>query len=237
MNILATICARGGSKGVKDKNIKEINGKPLIAYTIETAKRWAKASHIICSTDSELIAGIALKYGAEVPFKRPAELAGDNIGKVAVIRHAFRTAEQIYKQKYDLVIDLDVTNPIRNPQDLDNCLKIMKEKKPEALVSVVKSRKNPYFNMFELNKKGFAGLSKKPKSLFMSRQQTPQVYDVNASIYFYSRKFLLNEKYESVISSRKVAIYEMDESSAIDLDSLMDFAYLEFLIKEKVVQL
>ena len=237
MNILITICARAGSKRVKDKNIRYLAGKPLIAHTIDVAKKWGKANSIVCSTDSERIAAIAKEFGAKVPFIRPKELSTDTSGKVPVIRHALIESEKAHNQKYDLVVDLDVTSPIRKIEDLDNCLKIFQEKNPEVLLSVVKSKKNPYFNMLEHNDEGFAEVSKKPASSILRMQDTPEVYDANASIYFYTRDFLLNEENNVVLSSKKIATYLMDEISGVDIDSELDFKFIEFLIKEGVIVL
>ena len=125
MNILITICARGGSKGVKDKNIRLLSGKPLITHTIDLAKNWDKASKIICSTDSDRIAEVARQSGAEIPFIRPVELATDSVGKIDVIRHALINCEKKYNLRYDIIVDLDCTNPMRTIEDLDNCLKIL----------------------------------------------------------------------------------------------------------------
>jgi len=235
MNILITICARGGSKRVKDKNIRMINGRPLIAYTIDVAKQWGKAKRIICSTDSKTIAGIAKKNGAKIPFMRSAALSTGKTGKIDVIRDALINCEKIYNEKYDIVADLDVTSPLRTKKDLDNCLKIFKKKNPEVLFSVVKARRNPYYNMVELNSKGFVVISKKPKNFILRSQDTPKVYDLNASIYFYNRKFLLNPKNKFVLQSKKAAIYEMNRQSGVDIDTNADLRYIEFLLKNKVM--
>jgi len=237
MNILITICARKGSRGVKDKNIRELNGKPLIAYTIEVAKRWGKAKRIVCSSNSDEIIEIAKKYGAEVPFVRPEELATDTSGKIPVIRHAFTESEKIFNEKYDLIIDLDVTSPIRKVEDLDNCLEIFKTKNPEILFSVTKAARNPYFNMVELKEDGFAVLSKPTGKDILTRQSSPEVFDMNASIYFYSKEFLMDESKMHPLSSNRAAIYEMDPKFCIDIDTELDFRYIEFLIKEKVVNI
>jgi len=237
MKILVTICVRGGSKGVKNKNIKKILDKPLIQYTIETAKKWGKADRIICSSDSEKIIEIAKKAGANAPFIRPSFLAGDNVGKINVIRHAAVKSEEIFKEKYDIIVDLDVTAPIRKTKDLDNCLKIFKEKKPDVVFSVVPSRKNPYFNMVEEKKDGFVKLVKPLDKSVIRRQDTPKVYDMNASIYFYKRDFLFDKKTDVVTSTDKAAVYVMDDISAVDIDNEKDFRYIEFLIKNKVVRL
>lgn len=234
--ILCTICARGGSKTVKNKNIVELDGKPLIAYTIKQALGWEKAKRVVCSTDSKKIAEIAKKYGATVPFMRPKELATDYSGKVEVVRHAARKCEEIFGEKYDIIIDLDVTSPIRTAQDLDSCLKIFLEKKPDVLFSVTQARRSPYFNMVEEKKDGFVKLVKSSGGKILRRQDSPIVYDVNASIYFYNRDFLFNEENDSVTSSDRVAIYEMGRNS-IDLDEEIDLKFIEFLIERGVVNL
>jgi CMP-N,N'-diacetyllegionaminic acid synthase len=235
-NILVTICARGGSKGVKGKNIKSLNGKPLISYTINQAKEWNKAKRIVVSTDSDDIAAIAMEYGAEVPFRRPAELASDSAPKVPSIRHALIKSEEIFGMKFDIVVDLDPTSPIRKSDDIDNCLKIFNENKPKTLFSVVNCHKNPYFNMVEINEKGRYELSKKLSVGVGRRQDAPKVYDMNASIYLYSREFLIDESNNFPICDDSL-IYVMDDSSSYDIDREIDFKFIEFLLKENLVNI
>lgn len=232
-NILCTICARGGSKEVKNKNIRLLAGKPLIAYTIKQALKWGKADNIIVSTDSENIKTVAEKYGAKVPFKRPEELAGDSSPKLLSIRHALIESERIFDKKYDIVMDLDATAPLRKIKDLDNCLKIFLKKKPENLFSVVKAHRNPYFNMVEEKKNGFVKLCKKKSKSIISRQMAPVVYSMNASIYFFTRDFLLNTK-NLMPFSDKTAVYVMDDISSYDIDREIDFKFIEILIKEGI---
>lgn len=234
-NLLITICARGGSKGVKRKNIRHLNGFPLIYYTIKQAKDWNKAKNIVVSTDSEEIANIAKKYGAEVPFMRPKKLASDTTPKLSALRHALLKSENFYKERFDFLMDLDVTAPIRKVQDLENAYKLFLKKNPQTLFSVVNARRNPYFNMVEEEKNGRVVLSKNGKS-FTRRQDAPKVYDMNASIYIYERNYLLNEKNNSPISKNSIA-YVMDEISRTDIDSEIDFKYIEFLVKEGVIEL
>ncbi len=236
MNILITICARSGSKRIKNKNIRKMVGKPLIYYAIELAKKWGKAKRIVCSTNSKKIAEVAKKAGAEVPFIRKKQLAKDKTGKVPVIKDTLIQCEKFYKEKYDIIVDLDITNPLKNTRDLNNCLKIYKEKNPEILFSVTESKRNPYFNMVELNRKGFAEISKKPRKKVLRTQDAPKVYSLNASIYFYSRNFLLNPKTSYILPS-KAAIYIMGEITAVDIDTELDLKHIEFLIKNKVVPL
>ena len=160
-NILCTICARGGSKGVKNKNIKELNGKPLIAYTIEQAKDSNLFEHIVISTDSDDIANIAKKYGAEVFFKRSEEMATDTAGKLDVIRDAFKRSEEYYNRTFDYLIDLDATAPLRSVEDIIDSFNQFKENNNDNLITAMPSRRSPYFNLVEQDKDGKVYLSKK----------------------------------------------------------------------------
>lgn len=234
-NLLITICARGSSKGVKGKNIRKLDGKPLIYYTIKQAKEWGKGKHIVVSTDSNEIAQIAKGFGAEIPFIRPAELATDTCGKISVIRHALITCEKIYKESYSMVMDLDVTSPIRKISDLENAYKLFLEKRPKTLFSVVPAHRNPYFNMVEVSSDGKAHVCKSSKE-FIRRQDAPEVYDANASIYLYNRDYLLDENNKIVISDNSI-IYSMDPISRTDIDSELDFKYIEFLVRENIITL
>ncbi len=235
MNVLITICARGGSKGVKDKNIRLLAGKPLIAHTINLAKNWTKASKIICSTDSPIIADIAKKYGVEVPFLRPAELATDHAGKLDVIRHALMESEKIYNTTYEVIFDLDVTNPFRSIDDLNHCLNLFREKNPETITSVSLARRNPYFNLVELKEDGFAQLSKYLRKEVLRRQDAPPVYEENSAIKVFSRQFLLDKSRKTNLSSEKVAIYLMNKDFAVDIDTELDFKFIEFLFERGVI--
>jgi CMP-N,N'-diacetyllegionaminic acid synthase len=231
MKILATICARGGSRGVKNKNIRELNGKPLIFYTIDILKKWNKQDRIILSTDSKNISEVAEKYGLEVPFMRPKELATDDAPKLPVVQHATKFAEKKYDTKYDVIVDLDPTAPIRRVRDLDESLQKFKNKDADLLYSVTKCRKNPYFNMVELDDNGYAHLSKNLDDSLTRRQDAPKVYSMNASIYIYDRDFLLSA---NSIHDGKEIIYIMDDISAFDIDREIDFKFIEFLLEKGV---
>jgi len=234
LNVLCTICARGGSKGVVNKNIKSLCGKPLIAHSIEQLTAWNhRPKKIIVSTDSKEIADVAIKFGADVPFFRPDYLATDAAPKIPVIRHAWQETEKIYNEKYDLVIDIDPTAPVRKLSDIDNVIEVYKKKHAWNVFSVVKARKNPYFNMVELTGDGVAQISKKMVSSIARRQDAPAVYDMNASIYLYSREFLCRDDLVSHFTE-KTYVYEMDDISAFDIDREIDFKFIEFLAKEGI---
>ncbi|SFV63668.1 Legionaminic acid cytidylyltransferase [hydrothermal vent metagenome] len=230
--ILCTICARGGSKGVKNKNIKPILGKPLIAYTIEQAKASKLFEHIVISTDSDDIANIAKEYGAEVFFKRSAEMASDTAGKLDVIRNAFVRSEEYYNEKYNYLIDLDATAPLRIVDDIINSFTQFLENNNDNLITAMPSRRSPYFNLVEVDKNGTVALSKTLDSSIVRRQDTPKSYDMNASIYIWKRDVILNEK---SLFLEKTGLYVMPEERSIDIDSPLDYKLVELIMKENNV--
>ncbi|KIM05861.1 MAG: flagellar modification protein B [Sulfurovum sp. AS07-7] len=229
-NILCTICARGGSKGVKNKNIKELCGKPLIAYTIEQAKASSLFEHIVISTDSDDIANVAKKYGAEVFFKRSAEMASDTAGKLDVIRDAFKRSEKYYNRTFEYLIDLDATAPLRSVDDIINSFKQFKENDNDNLITAMPSRRSPYFNLVEQDQYGRVYLSKKLDSAVVRRQDAPKSYDMNASIYIWKRDVILNK---DSLFLEKTGLYVMPEERSIDIDTEFDYKFVEFLMKEK----
>ena len=233
MNCLITICARGGSKGIPGKNIKKIGEKPLIGYTIEHAiqfKSYLPNTDIFLSTDSEEIKDVTSRISSEVDleYMRPNELATDSAGKIGAISDLLNFAENKSNKTYDYVLDLDVTSPLRNLNDLKEALEIIIHNEVAMnLFSVNVAAKNPYFNMVEMDENGFYSLSKKGQ--FLSRQSAPKVYELNASFYFYKRAFF-NENLESAITARSL-IYEM-KHICFDLDQPLDFELLNYLLVE-----
>jgi CMP-N,N'-diacetyllegionaminic acid synthase len=228
-DILCTICARGGSKGVKNKNIKELNGKPLIAYTIEQAKASGLFEHIVISTDSDDIADIAKQYGAEVFFKRSDEMASDNAGKLDVIKDAFKRSEEYYNQTFDYLIDLDATAPLRYVEDIINSFNQFKENDNDNLITAMPSRRSPYFNLVEQDKDGKVYLSKKLDNAIVRRQDAPKSYDMNASIYIWKRDIILNK---NSLFLETTGLYVMPEERSIDIDNELDFEFVEFLMRK-----
>ncbi len=236
MKTLVVIGARGGSKGVKNKNIRPLLGKPLIAHTIECARRWSRTDRLVVSTDSDEIASIATEFGAEVPFMRPVEMATDTSDKFPVIRHALLESEKFFSQTFDVLVDLDATSPLRTPQDLDAAFSIFEKTGVDTLFSVVKAHKNPYFNMVERNSDGKITLSKPLLKNVHRRQDAPQVYSMNASIYFYRRSYLLNPENSSPITLNS-EIYVMNDICGHDIDRELDFKFVEFILREGAFKL
>lgn len=231
MSILCTICARGGSKGVPKKNIRVLQGKPLIAYTIELALACPQISRVAVSTDSAEIAEIAKEFGAEVPYIRPSHLATDEASKLPAIQHLVRHYIEEMKFAPDYVVDLDPTSPLRTMEDVKQCIDlIMSDPECDSVITGYKSNKNPYFNMVELDNNGFAFLSKKPEGKVLRRQDAPVVYAMNASVYAWKADVLFQR--EDIISGRTKFI-EMPDGRSIDIDSEIDFKLVELIMKER----
>jgi CMP-N,N'-diacetyllegionaminic acid synthase len=231
--VLCTICARGGSKGVKNKNIKHINSKPLIAYTVEQAKESQLFEHIVISTDSDEIANVAKEYGAEVFFKRDAEMASDTAGKLDVIRDAFVKSEEHYNTKFDYLVDLDATAPLRNVDDILNSFKQLLDNDNDNIITAMPSRRSPYFNLLEVDEKGKVALSKKLSDKVVRRQDAPLSYDMNASIYIWKRDTILNE---NSLFLDKTGLYVMPEERSIDIDTELDYKFVGFLMSQDNVR-
>lgn len=232
MRILCSICARGGSKGVKNKNIRLLNGKPLIAYTIEMAKQSKLFDAIAISSDSEEILEVAKIHGADYLVRRPKEMATDIAPKLPVIKHCFLEAEKMANSKFDLLIDLDATSPLREVEDLIGVIEILK-KDPKDVDNVITgslARRSPYFNLVELNGEGYVEVSKKLPHGIFRRQDSPLCYDMNASIYGWNRERLLDSEF---VLREKTVLYVMPEERSHDIDSEIDFKIVELLMREK----
>jgi CMP-N-acetylneuraminic acid synthetase len=231
LKVIITVCARGGSKGIPHKNIKLLAGKPLLYYTLETANQFKKKysnTEIALSTDSQEIIHVANRAGLEVPYKRPDYLASDEAGKVDAIRDILIYYEKLNDCSYDYILDLDVTSPLRNLDDLSSAFQTLLENTSAYnLFSVNKANRNPYFNMVEQGDDGYVHLSKKLTGDFLSRQSAPRVFDLNASFYFYRRNFF-DLEFKTVMTDRAL-IYEMPHI-CFDLDHPLDFEFLEFLV-------
>jgi len=222
--IVCLIPARGGSKGIPRKNVKLLAGKPLIAYTIEQALQSQYIDRTIVSTDDLEIADISRQYGAEVPFLRPADLAGDQVATMDVLLHAVQWLEEKEKYDFDILVLLHATTPLRSVDDVNSCIKMLVETKADNVFSVAEAHRNPYFNMVEAGDDGIATLSK--KGGYVTRQSAPKVYDMNASIYVWWKDVLKNEK---KIFLKKSHIFVMPKERSIDIDDDLDFTIAEFL--------
>lgn len=230
--ILCTICARGGSKGVKNKNVRELLGKPLIAHTIEQAKAAGVALAIAVSSDSPRILEVAEQYGVPYLIRRPDEMASDTADKLVAIQHAVAMVEDRLGFMFDDILDLDPTSPLRLPEDITSALQLFYETNAENLITAAPARRSPYFNLVEQDEQGFAHLSKPPPVRVFRRQDSPRCYDMNASIYIWAREFLFQKKQ---VFGDRTALYVMPEDRSIDIDSELDLEFVTFLMSKGAV--
>ena len=226
MRTIATVCARAGSVGVPGKNIRPLLGKPLIAYTIEQARACRGIEAVYVSTDSEQIAAIARAAGARVPFLRPAELATSSAPKLPVIEHLVGEVEA-QTGPVDIVVDLDPTSPLREVADIEACMQLL-ERETDVVITACESDKNPYFNMVERRADGSIGLVKPPGKPIAGRQMAPKVYAMNASIYVWRRASLRKGLWDG-----RAALHVMPRERSVDIDSELDFRFVELLMKER----
>jgi len=231
MNILVTICARGGSKGIPGKNIKPINGLPLIGYTINVAnkfKEFFKTVEIVLSTDSDEIISVVEKCGLKSDYKRPDYLANDTVGKIDAIKDVLLYSEKKNACTYDYVLDLDVTSPLRTLQDLIDAFAIIRNDETAVnLFSVNEAGRSPYFNMVEQKRNGYYAQIVKPEGYVFTRQSAPKCFDLNASFYFYKRRFF-DEGYRGAITDKSL-IYVMPHT-CFDIDHPIDFEIMTYLL-------
>ncbi|MDD2798226.1 MAG: acylneuraminate cytidylyltransferase family protein [Bacteroidales bacterium] len=222
---LYLIPARGGSKGIPHKNIKPLNGKPLILYSVEVARQLADDADICVSTDDDAIIKVVEESGLKVPFKRPEALATDTSGSYEVILHAldFYTQKGI---KYDVVVLLQPTSPFRTAQHVIEAISLYDDS-IDMVVSVCEAAANPYYTLFEENENGF--LDKSKKGNFNRRQDCPKVYEYNGAIYVISVKSLREKSLSEFVKIRK---YEMPRELSIDLDTPLDWKMAELIFRE-----
>lgn len=227
--MLVVIPARGGSKGVPGKNIKELGGKPLIQYTIEAAREVFDDKNILVSTDSEKIRGVVESCGLTVPFLRPSELAMDNSGTYEVLLHAIEFVEERGFYPETLVF-LQPTSPFRNATHIKEVLKLYNNEL-DMVVSVKETSSNPYYLLKEENSQGFLENSKKGE--FTRRQDCPKVWELNGAIYIINVDSL---KSRPIGEFTKVKKYVMDEESSHDIDDKIDWLVAEALLAESSAQ-
>jgi CMP-N-acetylneuraminic acid synthetase len=226
MKYIVLICARGGSKGLPGKNIKPLNGVPLIGWSINIAKKINRASSIIVSTDSVEIAEVALEYGAEVPFIRPKELAQDSTPEWLVWRHAVDYIENNISEIFDAIVVLPATAPLRSSEDINACIDLFEGKMVDSVITVSEARRNPYFNM-TVNNNDYASLVISPESKITRRQDVPEVFDMTTVAYVVSTNFVKNH---NGIFEGKVKSVIIPRERAIDIDDLMDFKIAEIML-------
>ena len=223
MKRLCTICARGGSKGLPNKNIRQMVGKPLIGHSILQAQSSGLFEAIAVSSDSMKILDISKKFGADYSILRPPELASDSAPKLPAIQHCVNEVETISGKTFDVIVDLDVTSPLRLIKDIEGAVRLLEDKNVSNVITGCPARRSPYFNLVEQDENGCVRLSKTPEKTIVRRQDTPECFDMNASIYVWKRKELMGSK---SIFNADTLLFVMPEERSIDLDHELEFEYV-----------
>ena len=231
MNILFTICGRAGSKGLKNKNLKIMNGAPLSYYTLAAIRLYQQHHpeqkvHVALNTDSpelmQLCREQKLVPGVHIVPRKEA-LAGDRVAKVDVIQDTYRAIVN-EGQSINLVVDLDLTSPMRRVQDIEQAIAVSRKGSDDVVYSVVPSRRSPYFNMVEQKADGSYG--QVCEAHFTARQQVPAVYEMNASIYVYRTEFLAEPITKGILDYHD-SIFVMPDYLVLDIDSEEDFLMMQ----------
>lgn len=224
---IATICARGGSKGLPRKNVRPFAGKPLIAHSIEQALACPLIHGVYVSTDDEEIADVARQYGAQVPYRRPAELASDDAAKIPAIEHLVAYLER-QGEAVGVVVDLQPTSPLRVQADLVAAIGMAGQ--ADLIVTVTEPSHNPYYSLVEEELDGTLRVSK-PAEL-VRRQDMPAVWGLNGSIYVWQRAALAQAALHGFWSVR-IRASQMPRERSVDIDDILDFEWAQWLYRRQ----
>lgn len=225
---ICTVLARGGSKGLPGKNSRMLGGIPLMAHSIRQAFESGMFKDVVFSSDSDELLEIAHLEGAST-VKRPTHLAGDESGKLPGIIHAVRHMEQINSLDYGTVVDLDVTSPLRSTEDIKNVISILELQKLHSVFSASRSRKSPYFNI-ATKAEGLWGPAASVDPYPKRRQDAPETFDMNGSVYAWNKHSLL--KHQAVFLE-KTEVYIMDEENSWDIDTQLDFDIVSYFFERR----
>lgn len=225
--MVALIPARGGSRGLPNKNLRPLGGTPLIAHSIRCAQASAGITRVIVSTDNPAIADLARAHGAEAPFLRPAALAGDETPMLPVLQHAVSELERS-GPRLEAIVLLQPTSPLRSVEDVEACLALFRGGDCDAVISVSPVHKSPYRNMV-IEHDGYLRLLLSPERPLGRRQDEPPVYDINGAVYVFSRAALMDE--QSTLP-RRSKLWLMPHERSIDIDSAFDLALAEFVLSQ-----
>lgn len=230
MKYLYIIPARGGSKGIPHKNIKLLSGKPLIKYTMDVARYLANDEDICMTSDSDNIIQLVESLGLHVPFKRPKALASDTASSYDTILHAIKYYSEVLDREYDAIVLLQPTSPFRTVSDVSKAVKIF-EQNPEVdmVVGAIEAKSNPYYDCFELDKKGCL-VQSKGNGQYTRRQDVPKVWEFSGSVYVCRVQSLLKT---NMSHFKRITKVEIDVENALDLDTLFDWNLAEMIIENK----
>ena len=226
---IGLICARGGSKGLSRKNLRPLGGKPLLGWAIETARSCPSIDRVVVSTEDQEIAACAKTFGAEVPFVRPNELARDDSAELLVWQHAIRTLGSLDDRVPELLVNIPTTSPLRAVDDVEGCIENLVQNDADLCITVRQAQRNPYFNMVKLND-GWASLVIAAPTSSFRRQDAPPVFDMTTVAYAARCEYLLRT---SRLLDGKVRATLVPDERAVDIDTELDLAFAEFLLKRR----
>lgn len=230
MTIICTICARGGSKGLSGKNTKTIAGKPLITWTVQQAIACGVFDFVAVSSDDQEILRLARNAGVDGVFERPDELATDQAGKVPAIVHCALAAETAIGREATIIVDLDVTSPLRATEDIVGAIGLLETTGVSSVITGSPARRSPYFNLVELGEDDVVRQCKPLPQSVLRRQDAPACFDMNASIYVWQRNRLVDAPGVFYDDTR---LYVMPEERSHDIDSALDFRFVEMLLLDQ----
>ncbi len=230
MKVLGVIPARGGSKGVPRKNLRLLAGRPLVSYVIEAALKSKLLNRVIVSTDDKGIARVARRYGAEVPFMRPRELALDEVSIIPVVQHAMRYFDESYGWRADAIASIQPTSPLIGATDIDSAITKLMKTGCDSVVSVCKIVHGHPYQAMKLKGDRLTPLD--PKGLgYLQKQDLPPLYMINGALYVRRRKVLEEWRGRDYALGRDVRAIVMDEIKSIDVDTPVDLTFAEIVIK------
>lgn len=223
---ICTINVRGGSKGLPGKNSAILQGLPLLVHSIRHAKESKLFDMILVSSDSPQLRALGAAEGV-LAIERPNDLASDKAPKVPAIIHAVEAGEGVYGGPFETVVDLDVTSPLRKPQDIIDAVQMLESQKLKSVFSVCESHRSPYFNLVSKDDNGIWGPAIREGLTVARRQDARPTFDMNASIYVWNRSALLSEK--SVFTTNS-GVLVMPLERSWDIDTALDFEIVKFLM-------
>jgi N,N'-diacetyl-8-epilegionaminate cytidylyltransferase len=223
------ICARGGSKGVPRKNLRLLGGKPLIGWAIDVARKCPSLDRVVVSTDDAEIADIARRFGAETPFMRPDELARDDSPELLSWQHCLGTLTALDGKTPEVIVAVPATSPLRAVEDVEACIAKLRQSGADLCITVKSAERNPYFTMVKVENGWVRMLIAPPQPIFR-RQDAPEVFDIAPVAYAARAEYVLRTKR---LLEGKVCAVSVPAERSVDIDTELDLAFVEFLLKER----
>ena len=229
MKFHALICARAGSKGIKNKNIRQFKKKPLISYPIKLAKSIKKIESVSVSTDSKKIANISKYYGADIPFLRSKKLSSSKANEWDVWKDFVK--KKNFKGEDDVIVILPATSPFRIKEDVEKCISLYKKKKFDYVIVITKASHNPYFSMVKRNKNDLVKICMPIKKRIVRRQDAPKIYNITPVCFVVSARHIMSKKsgQQATLKSGKVGAIEIPYERSLDLDTEFDLKVANLL--------